>query len=106
MHVLLFHKLNCDLNHLSEGAFPDVVKKIKKVPGAQEFLLSCTVNLFLHPLHLAEARMILQNRYPNFAVYKKAHHVFTQSGAELFRGILMHVPRNFFIALSKYTFLK
>ena len=102
LHVLLFHKFNCDLNHYSESFFPDVVKQIKSVPCAQEFLLSCTVNLFLHPLHLAEARLILQNRMPNFAVYKKAHHIFTKSGSELFRGILMHIPRNFFLALSKY----
>ena len=101
LHVLLFHKLNCDLNHFSETSIPEIVRQIKQVPCAQEFLLSCTVNLFLHPLHLAEARMILQNRLPNFAVYKRAHHVFTLSGSELLRGILMHVPRNFFLALCK-----
>ena len=84
---------------------PDTIKDIKKVPCAQEFLLSCSVSLFLHPLHLAEARMILQNRLPNFAAYKKAHHIFTQSASELLRGILMHVPRNFFLALCKYNYL-
>lgn len=29
VHILLFHKLNSDLNFASEAAFPDQIKQIK-----------------------------------------------------------------------------
>lgn len=72
---------------------------------AQELLLSCLVDMMLHPLHLAEARFIMQNRNPNFRVYSNIRDFFRKSYSEMFRGILVHIPRNFCIALSKNIFL-
>ena len=62
LHIALFHRMNSDLTFATEAAFPDYVKQLKKIPCAQEFLLTCLIDLILHPLHQAEARFILQNR--------------------------------------------
>jgi hypothetical protein len=70
LHIVLFHRLNADMTILSESAFPEHMKRIKQVPLAQEFILSCMIDFILHPLHVAEARFIMQNRSPNFAVYQ------------------------------------
>jgi len=105
LHALIFHRANCDLNGWSEAAFPEQVKQLKQIPCAQEFLLACGINLLLHPLHLAEARLIIQNRRPHFSAYKNVSQVFTRTPGELMRGIMMHIPRNVFLALSKYYFI-
>jgi len=47
IHILLFHKLNTDLTFRVEQGIPDVWKKIKEIPLAAEFLLSCSVDLCL-----------------------------------------------------------
>jgi len=103
LHIGLFHRLNADLNFGAEQAFPEQFKQLKQIPCAPEFLLTCTIDLLLHPLHQAEARFILQNRQQNFALYSSIPNYIKQSYPELTRGILMHLPRNFFIALSKYN---
>lgn len=70
LHIFLFHKLNTDLTLYSENNYAEKLKQLRKqYPLAQEFLLSCGIDFLLHPLHVAEARFIMQNRRPNFAVY-------------------------------------
>ena len=32
----------------------------------RDFVAASVAGIFLHPLHLAEARLVLQNRLPNF----------------------------------------
>lgn len=60
LHILLFNRMVTDLQFISEAVVPaDYVTKIKSVPLAHEFLLSCTIDMILHPLHLMEARFIL-----------------------------------------------
>ena len=34
---------------------------------------ACAASLFLHPLHFAEARLVLNNRLPNFSAYKSLY---------------------------------
>ena len=101
MHIFMFHKLNSEFNFLSEELFPNYIKTIKQIPCAKEFLLTCSIDMLLHPLHLAESRFIMQNRFPNFSIYGSLFSLFKRQYSEIFRGILMHIPRNFFIALSK-----
>lgn len=100
-HIFLFHYINTNLTIFSESQFSQLMKQLKQMPMAQELLLSCMVDMILHPLHLAEARFIMQNRNPNFRVYASLRDFFRQSYSEMFRGILVHIPRNFCIALSK-----
>lgn len=104
MHIFLFHKFNTELTLLTErhqGDF-ELLRAIKQTPFAQEFLLSSTIDFFLHPLHVAEARFIMQNRRPNFAVYHSlVPGFFTKTPLrEMLRGISLHIPRNACIALS------
>jgi hypothetical protein len=42
----------------------------------------------------------MQNRGANFSVYKSNLHLIKTSWRELFRGVTVNIPRNFFIALS------
>ena len=58
VHILLFHKLNHDLTFRLEGMFGKQWKDLKKVPIVTELILSCTVDMFLQPLHVAETRFI------------------------------------------------
>ena len=99
VHILLFHRLNSDLNFMVETTFPEQYKQTKSIPCLNEFLLSASINMLLHPLHLAETRFILQNRRANFAIYKSSRDLLKNPG-ELARGLLLHVPRNFFLALT------
>jgi len=101
IHILLFHRMNTDLTILSESAFAEQMKKLNSIPLAKELALSCLIDFALHPLHLAEARFIMQHNSPNFAVYKNLRHFFRTSWSEMFRGILLHIPRNICIAMSK-----
>jgi len=76
------------------------VKQIRQVPCLQEFLFAASIDILLHPLHVAETRFIMQNRVRNFAVYHSLFDLFRKSYSELARGILTHIPRNFFVALT------
>jgi hypothetical protein len=69
LHIFLFHKLNTEASMSLENTTNDLGKHLKSMPLAKEFLLSCAIDFILHPLHVAEARFIMQNRRPNFAVY-------------------------------------
>lgn len=62
------------------------------------------IDFALHPLHVAEARFIMQNRRKSFAVYQSLPDFFKKSSKEMFRGILLHIPRNICIAMSKIRF--
>jgi hypothetical protein len=98
--LLLFHKLNSDLNFKTEALFPKEVKLIKQVPCLHAFMLTCFLDLALHPLFLIETRYMLQNRHPHFSVYKSTKDLLGKSWRELYRGALLNIPRNFFIALT------
>ena len=102
LHILLFHRLNTDLTLYTESNLAEQMKVLKQIPFAQEFLLSCGIDFLLHPLHVAEARFIMQNRSQNFSVYQGLGDFFKKSYREIFRGILYHIPRNICIALSNY----
>jgi len=62
IHILLFHKLNSEMTYKVESTIPTYWKQLKEIPLASELLLSCSVDLILQPLHVAESRFILQNR--------------------------------------------
>lgn len=52
-------------------------------------------------MHVAEARFILQNRLRNFAVYDSLIDFWRKTPTrDLFRGNLLHLPRNFLVALQ------
>ncbi|CDW89215.1 UNKNOWN [Stylonychia lemnae] len=104
LHLVLFHRLNTDLTLYSESTFPQQVKQLKQIPILQELMLSCVVDFALHPLHVAEARFIMQNRRKNFAIYQSIGDFFRKSYTEMFRGIILHIPRNICIAMT-YPFL-
>jgi hypothetical protein len=106
LHIFLFHRFNTDITLYTEANLNEQMKIIKKIPFAQEFLFSCGIDFLLHPLHVAEARFIMQNRMSNFAVYQGIGDFFKKSYTEMFRGILYHIPRNICIALSKFKSFK
>ena len=66
-----------------------------------ELLLSCSVDMILQPLHVAESRFILQNRRANFSAYGSIVNYFRQTPLQdMLRGNLIHLPRNFLVALQ------
>ena len=64
LHMMLFQYLRTDfslrVDKHTGGNFG------KNLPFVKEFLIATVVDFLLHPLHLAEARFILQNRQMNF----------------------------------------
>ena len=68
----------------------------------RDFAAASFASIFLHPLHFAEARLVLQNRLPNFQSYKSLWTMFMSSYKEMYKGITAHIPRNFLLALSKW----
>lgn len=70
----------------------------------RDFIAASMASVFLHPLHFAEARFILQNRLPNFTSYKSLWTLYFSAHKEVFKGITVHIPRNFLLALSNILF--
>lgn len=101
IHILMFHKLNTWMAFSAEAQLGQTWKKMKDIPCLTEFLLSCSVDMVLQPLHVAETRITMQNRTSNFAIYRNLRSYFSTTPVrEMFRGVLVHMPRNFLIALS------
>ena len=100
-HILLFHKLNTSLTFAAEGTFGKQWKNLKEIPIIPELLLSCSVDLLLQPLHVAETRFTIQNRTKSFAAYPSIGSYFKNTPLrDMIRGSMVHLPRNFLIALS------
>jgi hypothetical protein len=59
IHVLAFHKLNTWFAFSAESQLGKSWKELKEIPILSEFLLSCTVDMILQPLHVAETRMTM-----------------------------------------------
>lgn len=96
--MFLFHSFRNDFSRRmerQEGMF------IKKSSFTRDFIAAMMADLMLHPLHLVEARYVLQNRLPNFISYKSLYSFGISSYAELHKGMFLHIPRNFILALSK-----
>lgn len=97
-HVFLYQVLRNDVQfHLDFGE-----NIFKRNSFFRDFAAATAASVFLHPLHLAEARLVLQNRLPNFQTYKSLWTLFMTSYKEMLRGISVHVPRSFVLSLSKY----
>jgi len=96
-HVFLFLQVRLKMQF-----YFDTEKDIyKRNSFIKDFAAAAIADVFLHPLHLAEARLVLQNRLPNFQSYKSSWSLFISSYREFHRGMSAHVPRNFILALSK-----
>jgi hypothetical protein len=66
----------------------------------RDFVAATVASAILHPVHFAEARMVLQNRLPNFTAYKSLWSLMMSSYRESYKGITAHIPRNFLLAMS------
>ena len=65
-----------------------------------ELILSCSVDMLLQPLHVAESRFVLQNRRSNFCAYTSMYSYLRRTPIQdMLRGNLIHFPRNFLVAL-------
>lgn len=101
LHIVLFHKLNTYMGFEAEARFGQQWKALKEVPLLSDVLLAFTVDMLLQPLHVAETRMTIQNRTKNFSVYSSLADFIKQTPfKDMYRGCLVHLPRNFLIALS------
>lgn len=61
-------------------------------------------SLFLHPLHFAESRFVLNNRLPNFSAYKSLYSLGMACTTQITRGASVHVPRSFVMAFSGFNY--
>ena len=70
------------------------------------FFAATTASLFLHPLHWAESRMVLNNRLPNFGAYKSIFTLFVSNrdSKVLSRGMSIHFPVNFILAFTGFNY--
>ena len=75
----------------------------------KDLVAATTASVFLHPLHFAEARLVLNNRLPNFSAYKSIYSMVvstaTATGIEqVTRGVSIHLPRSFILAFSGFNY--
>ena len=76
----------------------------------RDLFAATAASMLLHPLHYAEARFVLQNRLPHFQSYKSVFSLVmgsiqdTGAASGLLRGISVHMPRNFVLALTGYNY--
>jgi len=71
---------------------------------------TCTlIDIALNPFQLMQSRFILQNRLPNFSLYKSVFHCFKKhirKPLTFFQGWTTHIPKNLVFALSQINLLK
>lgn len=79
---------------------------VKKNSFVKDFAAAFIASLYLHPLHWAEARYILNNRIPAFQSYKSLYTMGLQSGNQIFNGITVHLPRSFLISLAGFNYFR
>ena len=70
----------------------------------KDFLASLGASLYLHPLHAAEARYVLNNRIPAFQSYKSFYSMLLQSGFQLWNGITVHFPRSLILSMTGFNY--
>ena len=100
VHLFAFHKLNTYGTFTVESLLGPTWKQMKEIPLLTDFLLAALVDMMLQPLHVAETRMTIQNRTRNFAIYHSLKDYFRQTPVrDMFRGCLIHMPRNMLVAL-------
>jgi len=78
------------------------------VRGAYETTILTLVDLLTHPLQLMQSRFILQNRLPNFSLYKSFIHFFKKHYSDpktMFQGWSVHLPKNIIFLIGQYNFL-
>ena len=102
-HMMLFHYLRINfslrIDQYTGGNF------VRNQPFIKEFIVATFADFILHPLHLAEARFILQSRHLNFWVYPSTLAFLKRSYSEMWKGIFLHIPRNAWMALSGVSYL-
>ncbi|CDW86920.1 UNKNOWN [Stylonychia lemnae] len=99
-HIFLYAAMR---NHISYSLdFGDDI--FRKNSFWRDFLAATTASLLLHPLHLIEARFILQNRLPNFQSYRSTYMFIIRNYTEILKGITAHIPRNFLLAMTGFNY--
>jgi hypothetical protein len=96
-HVLLYQAFRNDMQRQLDWGN----NIFKRNSFWRDFAAASLAGIFLHPLHLVEARLVLQNRIPNFSTYKSIWSLFMSSYREMLKGVTAHIPRSFLISLSK-----
>ena len=82
---------------------------MKRTSFFKDLIAATSASLLLHPLHFAEARLVLNNRLPNFSAYKS---IFSMAAStsnitgsnQVTRGASLHFPRSFILAFSGFNY--
>ena len=70
----------------------------------KDLIAATGASLILHPVHFAEARLVLNNRLPNFSAYKSLYSMAISSMDQITRGASVHFPRSFILAFSGFNY--
>ena len=79
---------------------------VSKNSFAKDFVAAFAASLYLHPLHWAEARYILNNRIPSFQSYKSLYTLGLNSGSQVFNGASVHLPRSFILSFAGFNYFR
>ena len=82
---------------------------LKRNSFLKDLFAATAASMLLHPLHYAEARLVLNNRLPNFSAYKSIFTLATSSASttsikDIFRGVTIHFPRSVILAFSGFNY--
>lgn len=70
----------------------------------KEYLACLFAGIIIHPVHVIEARYVIQNRIPNFQSYRNLMSMVVQSQGIMLKGVTMWIPRSVAIALSSINY--
>lgn len=102
-HIYFYGKIRNDLIYYTNR---DQNIMTSRTSFFTEFVAATVASLFMHPIHFAESRMILNNRLPNFGAYKSLYTLVMASRDPhiVRRGASVHVPVNFIMAFTGFNY--
>lgn len=102
-HILFYEMIRNNVHY-----FASMDENILK--GGSYFMLEYAsalfASMFLHPIHFAESRLVLNNRLPNFNSYKSLYTLMLTNRMNngVYRGWTTYIPINFVLAFSGYNY--
>lgn len=70
----------------------------------RDFITLSICDMLLHPAFVIENRYILQNRNPQFQIYKNFLKFKLRSFDDFYKGVLSHIPKNFLFLSGFYLY--
>jgi hypothetical protein len=97
-YTIMSHRMSVSLNWFFVERFP----VFNSITILNQWVCLSLCDMVAHLFFVAENRFILQNRMPQFYIYKNVNQLWKRSLVETLRGTSSHIGKNFFYLLGFY----